>query len=285
MTRQSTSRLPELSRRGFIGLVSASVPALWLERVWAGPADGQALAGDPARLSAFEREHVPLLRMPAFTTNKAKVPIVVEMTHPMTPDHFITSVEVVNADDATPAKGKFHFTPANGRVYLAFQAQMDPGSSEVSVTAECNRHGRWSSKHAIQVDEGGGGCAGGEPAVRRTRGDDVRPPVIRIAELVQKGHLHRGDFVHAQVKLRHPNRRASPLADGERRSQLEPLYLQTLEAYYGDERAGRFELTAALSEDPFITFGLVLRRPQSLRVVLVNNRGERLEARHEIRFA
>ena len=198
------------------------------------------------------------------------------MTHPMTPDHFITSVEVVNASDADPAKGRFHFTPANGRVYLAFQARMDPGESEVAVTAECNRHGRWSTKHAIQVDDGGG-CAGGEPAVRRTGGDDVHPPVIRIAELVQEGRLRRGKLVHAQVKLRHPNRRLP--------SELEPLYLETLEAFYGDERAGRFELTAALSEDPFITFGLVVRRPQELRVMLVNNRGERLEAKQAIRFA
>ena len=64
------------------------------------------------------------------------------------------------------------------------------------------------------------------------------------------------------------------------------LDVRTLaEAFYGDERAGRFELTAALSEDPFITFGLVVRRPQELRVMLVNNRGERLEAKQAIRFA
>jgi sulfur-oxidizing protein SoxY len=215
------------------------------------------------------------------------VPIVVEMNHPMTRDHFITSVEVVNASDAAPAKGTFHFTPANGHVYLAFQAQMDPGTSEILVTAECNRHGRSSSKHKIQIDDGGG-CAGGEPAVRRTDGDDVRPPVIRIAELVQSGHLHKGDLVHAQVKLRHPNRRAAALATGKPAPdapELEPLYLERLEAYFGDEPAGRFELTAALSEDPFITFGLVVRAQKELRVVLVNNRGVRLEARQGIRFA
>jgi desulfoferrodoxin (superoxide reductase-like protein) len=251
------TRLPELSRRGFMVLASTSVSALWLDRVWAGP----------------DSEHLLLVRVPEFTTNKAKVPIVVEMAHPMTPDHFITKVEVVNASDKSPAKGTFHFTPANGGVYLAFQAQMDPGTSEVLVVAECNRHGRSSSTHKIQVDDGGG-CAGGEPAVRRTDGDDIHPPVIRIAELVQEGRLKKGELVHAQVKLRHPNRRAA-----------EPLYLERLEAYLGDEPAGRFELTAALSDDPFITFGLVARRQKDLRVVLVNNRGERLEARHEIRFA
>jgi sulfur-oxidizing protein SoxY len=270
MTPKSPPWSPVLSRRGFIVLASTSVPALFLESAWAGP----------ARLSAFEREHVPILRLPAFTGNKAKVPIVVEMNHPMTPDHYIKSIEVVNSSDEVPVKGRFHFTPANGGVYLAFQARMDPGSSEVSVTAECNRHGKCSTKQAIQVDDAGG-CAGGEPAVRRTDGEDVHAPEIRIAELIKEGRLRPGDLVHAQVKLRHPNRRAPPSAAGE----PEPLYLETLEAFYGDERAGRFEMTAATSEDPFVTFGLKVQRQQALRVVLVNNRGQRLEAKQEIRFA
>ena len=260
-----------LSRREFIVLASTSVPALGLGRAWAGPTRGSA--------SAVEREHLAIVRVPAFTTNKAKVPIVVEMDHPMTADHFITSVEVVSAGDAAPAKGKFHFTPANGRVYLAFQARLDPGTAELAVTAECNRHGKFTTRHTVQVDEGAGGCAGGDLVVRRTDGDDVHAPVIRIAELAREGHLHKGDLIHAQVKMRHPNRRAAQAEPG-----IEPLYLERLEATYGDEPAGRFEMTAALSEDPFITFGLVVRRSQALRVVLVNNRGQRLEARHDLRL-
>ena len=282
MARQSTSRA-QLSRRGFIGLASTLAPALWLERVWAGPVEGQGLARNPARLSVFDREHLPRLRIPTFTTNRAKVPIVVEMSHPMTRDHFITRVEVVNAGDDVAAKGTFHLTPANGRVHVGFQARMDPGTSEVVVTAECNRHGRFSSAQTILVDEGGGGCSGGDPAVRRTVGHDVRPPTIRIAELVDSGQLRQGEIIHAQVKLRHPNRRPPPPGAGEPVPGFQPLFLERLEAYYGDEPAGRFDMTAALSEDPFITFALAVRRQQDLRVVLVNNRGERLEARHEIR--
>jgi hypothetical protein len=60
----------------------------------------------------------------------------------MDPDHYITSVNVVNVRDPVPLKGSFHFTPANGQVYLAFQARLDQGVSKVLATAECNVHGR-----------------------------------------------------------------------------------------------------------------------------------------------
>jgi hypothetical protein len=67
--------------------------------------------------------------------------------------------------------------------------------------------------------------------------------------------------------------------------ESEPLYLRELEVYYGGDRVSRFAMTSALSDDPFITFSLLVRREGSLRVLLGNNRGQRFEARQEIRFS
>ena len=47
----------------------------------------------------------------------------------------------------------------------------------------------------------------------------------------------------------------------------------------------RFELTPALSDDPFITFALRLRREGALRVVLTNSLGRVFEATHELRLS
>ncbi len=257
----------------------------WTRRAWAGPPGTRLVAGDPALLSPFEREHLPALQLPAVTTNGAKVPIVVEMNHPMTPDHYIASINVVNERDQIPSKGMFYFTPLNGRVYVAFQARMDHGVSNVRVTAECNRHGKWSSSRAIDIPEDAGGCAGTAPAQGRTGGEDIRPPVIRIAELVQQGRIRPGQIIHAQVKMRHPNRTGLMFRNGGFVQESEPLYLRELEVYYGGDRVSRFAMTSALSDDPFITFSLLVRREGSLGVLLVNNRGQRFEARHAIRFS
>ena len=213
------------------------------------------------------------------------MPIAIEMAHPMTADHFVTALEVVDARDAVPGKGVFHFTPANGRVDLAFQARLDPGASQLTVIAECNRHGRWSCRRKIQVDEGGSGCSGVDPAVGRPSSEEVHAPAIRIPELVRDGRLRRGQMVHAQVKIHHPNRRGHAIRDGRIDMSSGPLYLRQMEVFYGGERVSRFVLTAGLSDDPLITFAFSGAKEGALRVVFSNNRGQRLEATHEVRFS
>src|SRR5436309_15092499 len=151
------------SRRAFLALASTAVGLMAEGGLWRGGRAAEARrlsADDPDLLPPFERLHLPLLRLPVVAGNGAKVPVVVEMTHPMEPDHCITSVRVINERDPVPSKGVFHLGPANGRVYLAFQARMDEGFSEVTVTAECNVHGRWWSTRSITVADGAGGCAG-----------------------------------------------------------------------------------------------------------------------------
>ncbi len=270
-----------LSRRGFITWAAASV-GLYGRRAWAGPGDRRLSVGDPARLSPFEREHLPVLSLPVATSNGAKVPMVVEMTHPMTPDHYVASVGVVNERDPVASKGVFHLTPGNGRVYLAWQARLGEGPSQLSVTAECNRHGAWTARWSIEVAPGGGGCARDPAEWPRTPGEDIRGPVLRIAELVQRGHLRRDEIVHAQVKMRHPNRTGLAVLDGVLVRESDPFYLKALELYYCGEQVSRLALTPALSDDPFITLALRVSRDGPLLVRLLNSRGQQFEATHAI---
>ena len=113
----------------------------------------------------------------------------------------------------------------------------------------------------------------------------MHAPAIRIAELVRDGHVHAGEIVHAQVKIRHPNRTGLALRDGKFVRETEPFHLQELEVRYAGEHVSRFALTSALSDDPFFTFALRLDREGRLEVRLANNRGERFEAAHDVRFA
>ena len=118
----------------------------------------------------------------------------------------------------------------------------------------------------------------------RTQGDDIRPPEIRIAELVRDGRVQRGQVVHAQVKLRHPNRTGLALRDGRFAREAEPFHIRELEVRYAGERVSRFALTPALSDDPFITFALRADREGDLEVRIANTRGQRFRAAHPIRF-
>lgn len=275
-----------LTRRGFLVLAGAGVvTGGGLARARAGPPRRSRSADEATPMSGTERLHVPDLRLPIVTINGAKVPIVVAMGHPMTPDHYVTRLEVVNARDPVPSKGIFEFTPASGRVYVAFQARMHDGPSEVAASAACIRDGVWTARRSINVQPGGGGCAAPAPEAEGVRRAAIAPPELRIPELVTHGRIERGQVIHVQLKMRHPNRTGLAFRDGTFVRESDPFHLETLEVLYGAERVSRFRLTSALSDDPFITFTVRALREEAVRVLLTNNRGGRFEAAHPIRLA
>jgi sulfur-oxidizing protein SoxY len=259
-----------MGRRGFLGLASAAV-GFWapLARAGAPPA------------SSLERALASAFQLPERTRNGDKVPVAVDLDHPMTADHHVTRLQVVNPRDPVPLKGAFHLGPANGAARVAFQCRMSDGTSKVWLTVECNRCGTARTSRTIEIPEGAGGCAA--PAPPREDAPASHPPEIRIAERVEKGRIERGEVVHVQVKMRHPNRTGLVLRDGVFVRESDPIFLASLEARYGGEAVCRFDLTAALSDDPLLSFALRATRDGPISVVLVNNRGERFEARDDVR--
>ena len=253
------SRAQALSRRHFLWLVSAAG--------FGARPDARPAPEDVDGRSALERLHVPVLRLPTTTRNGAKVPIVVEISHPMEPEHGITRLEV---------------SPSSSQ---GAHSCCGPAShSKVAVTAECTRHGRWSSAQAITVVEGEGGCADA-PLPARTPGPDIRAPRIRIPQLVREGRIRRDELIDVQVAIRHPSRTGLALRQGGFVQQAEPFYLARLEVFYGAERVSHFVLTSAVSDDPFITFRLRAGREEPLKVLFTNSRGQRFDATHPIRLS
>ena len=102
---------------------------------------------------------------------------------------------------------------------------------------------------------------------------------------MRSGRIRRHEIIHAQVKIQHPNRTGLSFHDGTWIQTSAPFYLQEMEVHYGGQRVNRFEMTPALSDDPLITFALRAWTEGPLRVVLVNNLGERFDATREIRFS
>jgi predicted secreted protein len=260
-----------VTRRGFLTLAAAA--AAVVARTSSSPAQER---------SALADAHRPLLRLPAATTNGARVPIVVDVPHPMEPRHHVTVLRVVNPRDPVPLKGTFHFTPASGRAYVAFQARVDDGPSTVEAAAECGRHGPFRATATVRVAEGGGGCAATAPAVLPA--DEIRAPVLRIPQIVGDGRISAGDLIDVQIKVKHPNRTGLALRDGRWIQASEAFHLAEAQVFHGSEPVSRFVLTAALSDNPFITFKLRAVREAPVRVILTNTRGQRFEASHPIHF-
>jgi predicted secreted protein len=281
----SAPRPRRSTRRGFLvttsaalGLAAAGAPP------W-GPGASEPRGDDPEAPSSLERLHRPVLTLPAFTRNGAKVPLAVALSHPMQPDHFVSSIHIVNARDPVPSKGVFHFSPLNGQAYLACQIRVDHGTSELSVTAACPRHGHWRTTGRLAIPEGAGGCAGTAPPAGAIIADEIRPPALRIPQLVADGRVVPDQIIDVQLKTKHPSRTGLIVRDGTFVPASDPLYLETVEVFYDGEPVCRFALTSALSDNPLIAFRLRAHAEGLLRAVLTNNRGQRFEATHPIRFS
>ena len=152
-----------VTRRAFLGKVitlSVGSAVVSLGRPW------QVLAQDPAASlfnfikdpdnpSPLEKEHMIDFRLPKIAEDGANVPVEVSMNHPMEPDHYIKSFQILIFDDPIVSKGVYHFTPANGQAYIYTQIRMDGGDKEVYVIAECSKHGKWVGKGTLKVSLGG----------------------------------------------------------------------------------------------------------------------------------
>lgn len=222
--------------------------------------------------------HTPKLILPATTRNGNHVPIVVKMNHPMERDHYIRKVEFRNETDPIPSKGIFYPTAANGESYLAFQARMDSGASTVLAIAECNLHGTWSARQQITIPDGQGGCATvGVPKEASAR-EEIVPPVIRIPELVRRGRLAIGEMAEVQVKFKHPSKTGLAYEDKKFVQVEEPLYVTLMQVLYGERLVSRYEMTAGLSDNPFLKFKLKFIEEKPIRVVFTNSRGRQFSA-------
>jgi sulfur-oxidizing protein SoxY len=226
----------------------------------------------------------PVIRLPVLTENGAKVPVVVEVEHPMEMDHHVTGITVVNERDPIAGKGEFSFSAANGQAYVAFQARLDDGPSTVQASVECSRGARWTGTAPTRVVDGAGGCGGPEPRPERAT-TGIRPPVIRLPQVVRDERIGPGRILDVQVKIQHPVRTGLERRGGAWVQTAEPFYLTEMDAFLDAERVSHFALTPAVSDNPLITFRLKPRRAGLLRVMFRNNRGARLEAEHPIRFA
>lgn len=153
-------RILRLTRRSFLRLAALiAAPPLWGS--WAAEAEALAGAGkfrrvrDERKPSPLEREHLPVIQLPREAEDGADVPIIIDIPHEQRPGDYIRTVEIFNFNDPIISKGKYHFTPATGRVHLTLHMRMDQGRSRVYVAVECSRHGKWVTHKNIQVAKGG----------------------------------------------------------------------------------------------------------------------------------
>lgn len=249
-----------ISRRRFLtGSLAAGLgPLAWPRWSW-----GQ---GKP------DASHAVTIDLPVLADDPAAVPLQVSMDHPMDPDHFIRWLEVTLGTDPVPYKGKFHFTPANGRAWVAFQFRSGIGGV-VKVVGECTRHGRFAGTREVRVSEGG--CA---TTPDRTARERIGNPQIRLPRSVRPGEV-----VEVRTRLDHASYTGLALKGGKFIRELPEFYVKQMLVLLDNQKVSEFEMTSAVSPNPLIRFPLKVGAGGTLRVVFVNSEGQRWEAAQPLR--
>ena len=219
-----------------------------------------------------EREHAPRLEMPILAEDSAAVPVQVSVEHPMEPDHFIRSIEVTLDKDPVPWKGKFNFTPGNGRAWVAFTMRSGTGGL-VRAVAECSKHGRFAGTREVRVAEGG--CATGGAPIDRTR---IGNPQLRLP-----GSLKVGQIVEARTKVDHDSNTGLVTKAGKIVREQPEFYVKDMQVYLDAEEICEFQMGSAISANPLIRFPLKITRSGTVKVVFVNSEGQRWETSQPIR--
>jgi desulfoferrodoxin (superoxide reductase-like protein) len=271
---------PDISRRSFCKWSSS----LALAAIFTGLKSRPLWALDRSTTGGggLKEIHTPKLILSTMTRNGNQVPVIVKMNHPMEQGHHIRRVQFLNESDPIPSKGIFHPTPANGEVYFAFQARMHSGTSTVLAIAECNLHGTWTARHQITIPDGQGGCATARTPTQAAANDAILPPVIRIPELVRQGRLNRGEVAEVQVKFKHPSRTGLAYENKKFVQVEQPFYLKSMEIFYGESLVSRYEMTAGLSDNPFLKFKLKLTEEKPIRILFTNSVGRQFNAMAEV---
>jgi desulfoferrodoxin (superoxide reductase-like protein) len=226
----------------------------------------------PAAAQGADREHRVKLDLPILSEEPTAVPLAVSLDHPMEPGHFIRWIEVTADNDPVPAKGRFVFTPANGRAWVAYQMRSGAGGT-VTATAECSRHGRFSASQALRVVEGG--CTTGPARGARERGGN---PVVRLARTPRAGEI-----VEVRARVDHASHTGLGMRDGKVVREQPEYFVRHMAVFLDDEQVCEFRMTSAVSPNPLVRFSLRVARSGTLRVVFTNSEGQRWEAVQPLR--
>lgn len=245
---------PPVKRRDVVRLLVMAGAAL----AWPAAAQSPVRPADSA--------HRVQVDAPILADDPVAIPVTLSLEHPMEPDHYIRRLEVTLPTDPVPPKGTFLFTPGSGRASIAYQMRSGQGG-ELSVVAECSRHGRFETRQVVRVAPGG--CAVPPGSVVRERGAD---PSVRVDRV-------RGPSVTAVwAALKHSSHTGLVEKKGKFVPERPPFFVERMTVHVGDEQVSEFLLTPAVSPDPKLRFFVRGEPGRALRVVFVNNRAQRWEA-------
>ena len=113
--------------------------------------------------------------------------------------------------------------------------------------------------------------------------EKIRPPRLRLPRKIKKDDVFR-----VKVKFDHPSFTGLGLVDPESPAifnRAQPVtFIRNMLVYYDEQLVSRFRTSSALADNPLFTFKLKAIKEAPLKIVFVDNLGERWEVSKDIKY-
>ncbi len=112
----------------------------------------------------------------------------------------------------------------------------------------------------------------------------IKPPRMRLGRRIKKGQVFK-----VKVRFEHPSFTGLGQVDPETsptfNRAIPVSFLRNMLVYYGDDLVNRFNMTSAIADNPLFTFKLRAVKEEPVKVVFINNHGDRWETSKDIKFS
>ena len=112
---------------------------------------------------------------------------------------------------------------------------------------------------------------------------NIKPPRMKIGKRIKQDQIFK-----VKVRFEHPSFTGLGQADTETKPMFNravPVtFIRNMLVYYGDELVSRFSMTSAIADNPLLAFKLKASKEAPLKVVFIDNEGERWETSKDVKF-
>ena len=111
---------------------------------------------------------------------------------------------------------------------------------------------------------------------------------IKAPRMRMKRSIKRDEIFKVKVRFDHPSFTGLGLVDesGEVFNRATPsTFIRNMLVYYGDELVSRFRTSSAIADNPLFTFKLKAIKEAPVKIVFVDDQGERWETSKDIKFS
>lgn len=112
--------------------------------------------------------------------------------------------------------------------------------------------------------------------------EKIKPPRMRIKKRVKPDEIFK-----VKVRFDHPSFTGLGMVDENEElfnRAVPSTFIRNMLVYYGDDLVSRFRTSSALADRPLFTFKLKAIKEAPVKVVFVDDQGERWETSENVKF-